>query len=170
MSPDDLHARTLADLRQRKAGNLRVAAHHRARAAEAKAHGEPGIARTLGMLAAHLEQAAALAEAEAREREARQAKWKRAEGSRAAARKPRPGRRHDLRAAILDALEPCALAGEAFKDVMKKWQGERLDSLRLTLLPDGRYFIEDENGDGAGKAYTWLTLRAMYSQSTKARR
>lgn len=68
MTPEDLHQDTLRRLVQRKAEALRIAAGHRQLQAEAKAAGDAGIARQLGMLAAHMEQAAALAEAERRDR------------------------------------------------------------------------------------------------------
>jgi hypothetical protein len=162
MSPDELHARALEDLRRRKAGNLRIVAHHRAAAAEAKAHGEAGIARTLGMLAAHLEQGAALAEAEARDREARHAKWKRAEALREQARKPR--RRRTLREAILEALAPLRREGVQFKVALRRWERERIEGLRLRDLGDGCYLVTDENAlEDSAQTYTRATLGKLYS-------
>lgn len=169
MSPDDLRALALAELQQRKAEALRVAREHRQRAAEARAAGEPGIARTLGLLAAHLEQVAALAEAERRDRIARHARAERAEAAREAARAPR--RADPLRAAILDALAPLKRGGVDFKGAMRTWERHRIESLRLTPIGDDAYEVADEDSiPPLAKRYTWASLRTLYGLSGKPRR
>lgn len=171
MSPDDLHARMLAECERRKSESLRVAREHRQRAAEAREAGDLDIARTLGMLAAHLEQSAALAEAERRDRIARHAKGKRAEAARAAASAPRPSRADPLRAAILDALRPLKRGGADFKAVLRTWEQHRIGALRLTPIDDAAYEVADEDTwPPVAKRYTWQSLRTLYTESGKPRR
>ncbi|MBN8510131.1 MAG: hypothetical protein J0L57_16160 [Burkholderiales bacterium] len=68
MSPDELQAHTLAELERHKVHALRVAAQHRAEQAAAKAAGETGIVRTLGVLIDRYEAAAMRAELQRRDR------------------------------------------------------------------------------------------------------
>lgn len=169
ITPDQLHARAVADCERRKAWSLRMAAHHREKQAEAKAAGELGIARTLGMLAANLEQSAALAEAERRDRIARFEHWQRTESNRAKASKPRPGRRRPIKDAILQALAPLKREGIEFRTLMRRWRAERIESLRLVDLGGGRFRITDENGDEASASATYRrgTLQRLYSESKR---
>jgi hypothetical protein len=68
MTPEELHAHTLQALERRKQESLRLTALYRGEKAQAEAAGQTSIAKTLGLLAANMEKAAALAEAERRDR------------------------------------------------------------------------------------------------------
>lgn len=161
-----LAQRQADELASRKAESLRVAAHHRRLRAEAAAHGDKETARTLGMLAAHLEQSAALAEAEIRDRATKRAKAQRAMKNRELAHRQRPGRRPALRDALAETLGPLKREGAQFKTIMRRWERERIGSLRLEDLGGGRYLVTDEDGDTAAQgSYTWGTLQRIYSES-----
>lgn len=161
---EELHARRVAELEQDKAGHLRQAKLLRTKQAEAKAGGDLEIARKLGMLAAHHEQAAALAEAEKRDRTAKLEKFLRLEKNRQLASRERPGRRPALRTVIAETLAPLKREGITYKDLMRRWERERIGSLRLDDLGDGRYRVTDEDGDeGAAKDYTARYLEKLYS-------
>jgi hypothetical protein len=166
ISPDELHARAVADCERRKSSALSMAAHHRQKQSEAKAAGDAEIARSLGMLAVYFEQSAALAEAERRDRIARFQRLSRAERNRTQARRPRPGRSSPLRDAILHTLAPLKCEGVAFRDVMRRWRMERIGSLRLADLGAGRFRVTDENGCSSdATTYTRGTLERLYSES-----
>ena len=171
VSVERLHELALADLERRRDGHAQQARDKRQRQAEAKTHGADDIARSLGMLAVYHEQAATLAEAERRDRIARHERFRRAEKNREHARKSRPGRRSPLADRIKVALAPFKREGVAFKLVLRSWERDRIGSLRLTELEDGRYLVSDEDGaDDAEQPYTLGTLAKLYSKSTaKAR-
>jgi hypothetical protein len=163
---DELAQRAADEPAQRKAESLRVAAHHRALQAEAAAHGDKTTARTLGMLAAHLEQSAALAEAEIRDRAAKAAKWQRTARNRAIAKHDRPGRRPALRDVLAETLGPLKREGVQFRVLLRRWRMERIGALRLEDLGAGRFRVTDEGGDEAAHAdYTRGTLQRLYSES-----
>lgn len=167
MTPDELHALAAARLRKVKAESLRVAGERRRAQAEAQAAGEAGIARQLGMLAVHAEQAAALAEAELRDRAARHARALRATANRDLARRARPGRRTPLHDALREHLGPLKRSGVAFKDLMRRWERERIGPLRLHDLGGDRYAVEDEDGDAPRAEYSLGTLRRLYSETDR---
>lgn len=171
MKPDDLHERVLLALRQRKAAALRLARGHRQRAAEAAGAGDAQRARTLALLAAHLEQVGALAEAEIRDRIARHARYQRAQAARVAAKKPRPRRADPLRAAVLEALAPLKRSGEDFKAVMRTWERGRIGSLRLAMIDADTFEVCDEDSfPPLAKRYSWRSLRTLFSRADKSRR
>lgn len=166
ITPDELAQRAADELAQRKAESLRVAAHHRALQAEAAAHGDKATARTLGLLAAHLEQSAALAEAERRDRAARLAKSQRTARNRALAKRDRPGRRPALRDVLADTLGPLKRQGVQFRVLLRRWRMERIGALRLEDLGAGRFRVTDEDGDETARAdYSRGTLEKLYSKA-----
>lgn len=165
MTPEDLHARAVAELDRRKAGALRLARHHRQKQTEAKAAGEVDLARQLGMLAAHLEQSAALAEAEMRDRTVRYAKGQRTAKNRDLARRERPGRRPPMHDLMADHLRPLKREGVQFKALMARWERERIGPLRLDDLGNGRYRITDEDGDAEPVEHTRGYIEKLYSKA-----
>jgi hypothetical protein len=165
MSPDELHAAMLANLERRKRHALRMARHHRDLATKATAAGETEMASTLRLLAANLEAAAALAEAERRDREACHAKAMRATKNVELAQRERPGRRPAMRELLRDHLGPLKRSGLQFKVLLKRWENERIGPLRLYDLGDGRYRIVDEDADAAPVEYTARYLEKLYSKA-----
>lgn len=168
ITPDELAQRAADELAQHKGESLRVAARHRA--LQAAAHGDKTTARTLGMLAAHLEQAAALAEAQRRDRAARLAKWQRtartSDKMSALAKRDRPGRRPALRDVLAETLGPLKREGVQFRVLLRRWRMERIGALRLEDLGAGRFRVTDEDGDEAAHAdYTRGYLEKLYSMA-----
>ncbi|WP_119286336.1 hypothetical protein [Azohydromonas sediminis] len=162
---EQLHERMVAECERLRDAQAQQARHHRALQAKAKAHGEHDIALKLGMLAANLEQSAALAEAERRDRIASFERWQRAEKNRERARKPRPGRR-TLADKIRTMFAPLKREGEAFKLVLRAWESDRIGSLRLSKLDGGRYLVTDEDGDDGDRGeYKLGTLEKLYSKA-----
>jgi hypothetical protein len=82
-----------------------------------------------------------------------------------AAKADRPNAKSLLRQRIINAMGPDKAAGVTFKVLMKRWERDPLDGLRLTLTGD-RYTITDENGsDDSFKTYTLGTLEKLYSKA-----
>jgi hypothetical protein len=111
MTAEDLHRRSLRELEERRDGARRVAAGHRVLQAEAKEAGDASIARNLGMLAAHMEQKAALAEAERRDRIARHDKLQGGQKARAASKAARAGQAAQAEALLAELFAATWRAG-----------------------------------------------------------
>jgi hypothetical protein len=166
ITPEELHRRAVDELGRRKAECLRIAKNHRRLQAEAAQAGDKGISTTLGMLAANLEQTAALAEAEIRDRATKAAKWQRTLRNREAAKRERPGRRPALRELLTETLGPLKREGVEFRTLLRRWRQERIGTLRLDDLGAGRFRVTDEDGDESATAdYSRGTLQRLYSQS-----
>jgi len=150
VTPEDLHQDTLRRLVQRKTEAQRIAAARRRLQAEAMAAGDAGTARQLGMLAAHMEQAAALAEAERRDRIAGNAKL---QGGRKARASSASMRAAQANADAFKVAEPFksayrdGMGGKALMDAAKALLAERdrkaRDRLSLALAV-GNKGLEDQ--------------------------
>lgn len=135
MTPEDLHQIALRGLAQRKTEALRMAAGHRRLQAEAKAAGDTDTARTLGMLAAHLEQSAALAEAERRDRSAAYTKLQ-------AGRKARES---SMAARQKQAEQDAAAVAELFKSAWRSGMGRvGLQAAAMSLLAEKERRLQDK--------------------------
>lgn len=165
-----LHELTLADVERARDFNAERKRYMREQLAEAKALGADALlVAKLGELAALHGEHASNAELKRRDRMAQFERWQRAERNRERARKSRPGRRSPLTDRIRTALAPFKRQGVAFKLVLRSWERDRIGSLRLTELEDGRYLVSDEDGaDDAEQPYTLGTLGKIYS-TAKAR-
>ncbi|HMO45918.1 MAG TPA: hypothetical protein PKB14_07785 [Rubrivivax sp.] len=169
LGPADLHRLLIEASRHKVAVALAQVEYKRRTAAEADAADEHGIAQTLRLLATTTEVQAALEVASRRESERGFARWRRTERNRLQARRPRPGARRPIRDAILLTLAPLKREGVEFRTLMRRWRAERIGSLRLVGLGDGRRFrVVDENGEASDAAvYTRGTLQRLYSESQR---
>jgi hypothetical protein len=166
ITPEELDRRAVEELAQRKDDLLRLAKLRRADQAAHMAHGDRDTARTAGLLAAHHEQAAALAEAEVRDRATKRAKAQRATKNRELAQRSRPGRRPALLEVLLSTLGPLKREGEPFRLLLRRWRMERIGSLRLEDIGGGRFRVTDEDGDDDARAdYTRGYLEKLYSKA-----
>jgi hypothetical protein len=163
ITPNELARRTDERLIQRKTEGMRMAKLHRASQAAHAAAGDKDTARTLGLLAAHLEQSAALAEAERRDRAAKAKDHGRRVQAAAAASLPRPERRPAVRDRIIAMMAAEKATGTTFKTLLQRWEREPLDGLRLAETEPGRYTVEDENAEGVFGHYVTGTLQKLYS-------
>jgi regulator of protease activity HflC (stomatin/prohibitin superfamily) len=163
MSPEELQKRAVEELSRRKAFHLRLAQQRRADQAAHMAHGDRDTARTAGLLAAHHEQAAALAEAELRDRAVKASARQALQQKKVAASKPRPSRRPKVKDRITNMMLVEKVAGTTFKTLMQRWEREPLHGLRLVELEPGIYGVDDEDAEGVTGRYKGTTLQKMFS-------
>ncbi len=163
MSPEELQLRAVEELSQRKAFHLRLAQLRRVDQAAYTAHGDRDTARTAGLLAAHHEQAAALAEAELRDRAARASAHQARQQKKVAAAKPRPSRRPKVKDRITNMMLVEKAAGATFKTLMQRWEREPVRGLRLVEIEPGVYGVDDEDAEGVTGRYKGSTLQKMFS-------
>jgi hypothetical protein len=81
------------------------------------------------------------------------------------------GRAKDpLRQRILDMMRPEKAGRTAFKTFLRRWESEQIDRLELRHVGEAGYAVSDGDGDGGESAYTFDSLKTMYSGSDKSKR
>jgi hypothetical protein len=161
---------------RRDAGQV-LAHRHRTEAVAADAAGDRAAAKSLRLLAVLAEKDAALAEAERRDRAVRYAKYVKAVQARGAAAAKRPGRQHPVIARVEGMFADERAAGVEFKVLLRRWEREPLDGLRLVVVDDENVRIVDEDAapTGADKRSAepvvrkLKTLQKLYYSDTAAR-